>query len=32
MNTDNTSLENEIQPSCLGAVISSFKIKLYELD
>ena len=24
MNTEKTSLENEIQPSCLGAVISRF--------
>ncbi len=27
MNTDKTSLENESQPSCLGAVSGSFPIK-----
>jgi hypothetical protein len=27
MNTEKTSLENESQPSCLGAVISSFNTK-----
>ena len=27
MNTDKTSIENESQPSCLGAVSGSFPIK-----
>lgn len=30
MNTDKTSLENESQPSCLGAVSGSFPYSIYE--
>lgn len=29
MNTDKTSLENESQPSCLGAVISRFNSDIF---
>jgi len=29
MNTDKTSIENESQPSCLGAVISRFLFVIY---
>ena len=31
MNTDKTSLENENQPSCLGAVITSAKTPIQKL-
>lgn len=31
MNTDKTSLENEIQPSCLGAVSGRFQIRVSEI-
>lgn len=30
MNTDKTSIENESQPSCLGAVSGSFPYSIYE--
>jgi len=30
MNTDKNSLENESQPSCLGAVSGSFPYSIYE--
>ena len=31
MTTDKTSLENEIQPSCLGAVSGRFQIRVSEI-
>lgn len=32
MNTEKTSLENETQPSCLGAVSSSSKLNGYHIE
>ena len=32
MNTEKTSLENESQPSCLGAVSGSYIIRIYDQD
>ena len=32
MSTEKTSLENESQPSCLGAVSGSFPYSIYEED